>query len=308
MKRLLLLCMSVCGIWCSVVLADMPRIVVVSHGQPQDPFWSVVKNGVDNAAQEAKVKIEYRAPDSFDMVKMAQIIDAAVASQPAGLVVSIPDKDALRDSIKKAVAQGIPVISMNSGADSYQALGVHLHVGQSEYLAGKGAGIKMRKMGVNKALCVNHEQGNVGLDQRCAGFIDGMEGHATVLAVTTDPTEIRNALLAYLNKHRDINGILTLGSIGADPTIVALTKAGANGQIKVGTFDLSPAILKSIKKGYMVFAIDQQQYLQGYLPIIFLAQYTKYGVLPNGEVQTGPGFVTQENADQVVALSKKGIR
>ncbi|MCX4025949.1 sugar ABC transporter substrate-binding protein [Endozoicomonas sp. SM1973] len=308
MKKLIIAAATAISTFCGALTADTSRVVVVSHGQPQDPFWSVVKNGVDEAAKEANVKVEYRSPDSFDMVKMAQIIDAAIATKPDGLVVSIPDKDALAESIKKAVNNGIPVISMNSGADTYKQLGVKLHVGQSEYLAGKGAGERMRQNGVKKGLCVNHEQGNAGLDQRCDGFVEGMGGNAAILAVSTDPTEVRNALLAYLNKNRDVEGILTLGPIGADPTIAAIEQAGAAGKVKIGTFDLSPAILKAIKKGSMDFAIDQQQYLQGYLPVIFLSQYTKYGVLPNGEVQTGPGFVTQENAGQVVELSKKGIR
>ncbi|WP_163835408.1 sugar ABC transporter substrate-binding protein [Spartinivicinus ruber] len=308
MKKLVIAAVTAISTYCGMLTADTSRVVVVSHGQPQDPFWSVVKNGVDEAAKEAQVKVEYRAPDTFDMVKMAQIIDAAIATKPNGLVVSIPDKDALSDSIKKAVNNGIPVISMNSGADAYKQLGVKLHVGQSEYLAGKGAGERMRQAGVKNGLCINHEQGNAGLDQRCDGFVEGMKGKAAILAVSTDPTEIRNALLAYLNKNRNIDGILTLGPIGADPTIAAIEQAGAAGKVKIGSFDLSPAILKAIKKGSMDFAIDQQQYLQGYLPVIFLAQYSKYGVLPNGEVQTGPGFVTKENANQVVELSKKGIR
>lgn len=308
MKKIVIAAVAAVSTYCGVLIADTSRIVVVSHGQPQDPFWSVVKNGVDEAAKEANVKTEYRAPDTFDMVKMAQIIDAAIATKPDGLVVSIPDKDALGESIKKAVDNGIPVISMNSGADAYKQLGIKLHVGQSEYLAGKGAGERMRQSGVKKGLCVNHEQGNAGLDQRCDGFVEGMGGSAAILAVSTDPIEVRNALLAYLNKNKGIDGILTLGPIGADPTVAAIKKAGAIDKVKIGTFDLSPDILNAIKKGNMDFAIDQQQYLQGYLPVIFLSQYARYGVLPNGEVQTGPGFVTKENASQVVELSKKGIR
>src|SRR3972149_2537305 len=74
----------------SAVTAQTIRIVVVSHGQAHDPFWSVVKNGVDEAAKTMGVTVEYRAPDTFDMVRMSQLIDAAVASKPDGLVVSIP--------------------------------------------------------------------------------------------------------------------------------------------------------------------------------------------------------------------------
>ncbi len=287
------------------------RIVVVTHGQAADPFWSVVKNGVDLAAQQTGVRVEYRAPETFDMVQMGQLIDAAVASKPDGLVVSIPDADALGPHIKAAVEAGIPVISINSGADVFKKLGVLMHVGQEEYIAGKGGGERMREMGVKKAVCVNHEVGNVALDQRCEGFKDGLgEGaQVEILAVPTDFTEVRNAILAYLQKNPDIQGILTLGPVGAEPTLQALEEAGKIGKVVFGTFDLSPAVLKALNEKKMAFAIDQQQFLQGYLPVVFLANYVRYGLLPaNDVVLTGPGFVTPENAAQVIELSKKGIR
>ena len=287
------------------------RIVVVTHGQAADPFWSVVKNGVDLAAQQTGVRVEYRAPETFDMVQMGQLIDAAVASKPDGLVVSIPDADALGPHIKAAVEAGIPVISINSGADVFKKLGVLMHVGQEEYIAGKGGGERMREMGVKKAVCVNHEVGNVALDQRCEGFKDGLgEGaQVEILAVPTDFTEVRNAILAYLQKNPDIRGILTLGPVGAEPTLQALEEAGKIGKVVFGTFDLSPAVLKALNEKKMAFAIDQQQFLQGYLPVVFLANYVRYGLLPaNDVVLTGPGFVTPENAAQVIELSKKGIR
>ena len=152
------------------------RVVVVTHGQASDPFWSVVKNGVDYAAKTFGITVEYRAPDTFDMVKMAQLIDAAVASHPDGLVVSIPDASALGDSIKNAVAAGIPVISMNSGSDVYEKLGVLVHVGQTEFEAGLGGGKRMAAAGVKKAICINQEVGNVALDTRCDGFKKGLGG------------------------------------------------------------------------------------------------------------------------------------
>src|SRR6185436_6341218 len=149
--------------------ADMRplRFVVVSHGQASDPFWSVVKNGVDAAAKDMRVTVEYQAPGTFDMVAMAQLIDAAVATSPDGLVVSIPDADALGDSIRAAVEAGIPVISMNSGSDVAAEFGLLNHVGQTEYEAGLGAGERMGEAGVTKAICVNQEVGNAALDERC---------------------------------------------------------------------------------------------------------------------------------------------
>ena len=289
-------------------LAQDMRIVVVSHGQASDPFWSVVKNGVDQAAEDLGVTVEYRAPDTFNMVQMGQIIDAAVASQPDGLVVSVPDAEALGDSIRNAVASGIPVVSMNSGSDVREELGVAVHVGQTEFEAGQGGGKQMKDAGVTKAICVNQEVGNVALDLRCEGFADGLGGEVEVLSVSMDPTEIGNAVQAYLTANPDTDGVLTLGPSAAEPTMAALEQMEMLDKVKFGTFDLSPGVLEAIDQGRMMFAIDQQQYLQGYLPIQLLRLHGLYGLMPAGTVMTGPGFVTQENAAQVIELSAKGIR
>ena len=191
------------------------RIVVVSHGQASDPFWSVVKNGVDQASRDMRATVEYQAPQTFDMVAMSQLIDAAVASNPDGLVVSIPDPDALGDSIRAAIDAGIPVISMNSGSDVAQELGILTHVGQTEYEAGYGGGQRMAAAGATKALCVNQEVGNVALDLRCQGFTDAMAeagGTVDILAVDlADPVDAQQRIAAGLSANPDIDSILTLG-------------------------------------------------------------------------------------------------
>lgn len=269
----------------------------------------MVKNGVDQAAKEMGVRVEYRAPQTFDMVRMAQLIEAAVAARPDGLVVSIPDADALGRAIQAAVRAGIPVVSINSGADVFKRLGVLMHVGQEEYIAGKAAGERMKALGVRTAVCVNHEVGNVGLDQRCKGFSDGLGGKVEILAVKTDFTEARNAIANYLQRNPELEAVLTLGPVGAEPALQALQQTGRLGRVRFATFDLSPAVLDALSKRQMDFAIDQQQYLQGYLPIVFLTLYKRYGLLPaNDIVLTGPGFVTPDNAQQVIDLTRKGIR
>jgi simple sugar transport system substrate-binding protein len=287
---------------------EAPRIVVVVHGQASDPFWSVVKNGVDEAQKVYGATVEYRAPDTFDMVQMAQLIDAAIASQPDGLVVSIPDPAALGDAIKNAIASGIPVVSMNSGSDVREELGVLVHVGQTEFEAGVGGGKRMKEAGVTKAICVNQEVGNVALDTRCEGFKQGLGGDVQVVAVSMDPTEIQSAVKAHFAANPDTQGVLTLGPSAAEPTLQALEEGDLLDKAKLATFDLSPGVLEAIRDGKMIFAIDQQQFLQGYLPVALLTLYHKYGVMPAGTVMTGPGFVTKENAAQVIDLSAKGIR
>lgn len=289
-------------------LADT-SIIVVSHGQASDPFWSVVKNGVDEGAKDYGIQVDYRAPETFDMVAMSQLIDAAVNQEPFGLVVSIPDADALGPSIRRAVDAGISVISMNSGSDVAHSLGALLHVGQSEYDAGTIAGAALAEMDGTKGLCVNQEVGNVALDLRCAGFAEGFGGAVTVLPVSMDPGEIRAKVTAAMESDPAIDTVLTLGAGSAgEPALAALEAMGRTGDVKLASFDLSANFLQAIADGKATFAIDQQQFLQGYLPVAFLALQSRYGLMPGGDVPSGPNLITADKAEQVIELSARGIR
>jgi simple sugar transport system substrate-binding protein len=287
------------------------RFVVVSHGQSSDPFWSVAANGVNAAGADMGVTVEYQAPGTFDMIEMSQIIEAAVASQPDGLVVSIPDAEALGDSIRAAVDAGIPVVSMNSGSDQFAELGVLVHVGQTEFEAGLLAGERMAEAGVTNALCVNQEVGNAGLDARCDGFTEGLGGTVEVLPVDlADPAGVQATVEGALSADTELNGILALGPTGALPTLAAVQNAGV--ELELATFDLAPEVLQALIDGDMSFAIDQAQYLQGYLPIVLLTQYLETGAIPLGSVDrvilTGPQIVTAETAEAVIAASEAGLR
>src|SRR3989440_9518131 len=172
------------------------KFYVITHGQASDPFWSVVKKGVDQAAHDMGVTAIYESPASttFDVVAMSHLIDTAVAAHPDGIVVSIPDPTGLGPSIKAAVAAGIPVISINSGSDVAKSLGVLVHIGQTEEQAGIGGGLKMGAAGVKHALCVNQEVGNAALTLRCKGFQEGLSqadgGTVKVIGVNlSNPTQ-----------------------------------------------------------------------------------------------------------------------
>ncbi|MDQ6774236.1 MAG: sugar ABC transporter substrate-binding protein [Candidatus Dormibacteraeota bacterium] len=290
------------------------KIGVVTHGQASDPFWSVAKNGAAQAAKDMGVQYSYDAPTTFDMVKMSQLIDAEVARKPDGLVVSIPDPAALKTSITNAVQAGIPVVSINSGADVFQQFGILTHVGQTELIAGKGGGEQLGKAGVMKGLCVNQEQGNAALEQRFQGFKEGLAatsgGSATELVVDlNNPTDTQQKITTAIQQG-GYDGVLTLGPTGAIPAIKALQGLGKLGSVKLGSFDLSSELLGDIANGQALFAIDQQQYLQGYLPVVFLTLYKLYLLIPGGgqPVLTGPSFITKATASRVIDLSKQGIR
>jgi simple sugar transport system substrate-binding protein len=289
------------------------RIEVVTHGQASAPFWAVAKKGVDQAAKDMGVTVHYQAPDTFDMVRMSQLIDAAVATKPDGLAVSIPDPKALGPAIERAVKAGIPVVSLNSGADAYKQLGILAHVGQEEYPAGLAAGQRMAAQGIKNALCLNGEVGNKALDDRCRGFADALKktgGKVKEVGVKlADPQGTQQTTQAAIASTKP-DAIFNTTNAVAMPALKAIKATGNAGKIKEATFDLGPDELKAVQDGEMEFAIDQQEYLQGYLPIVMLANYKRYGVMPGlgSVIQTGPAFVGKDTAGQVIELSKQGYR
>jgi simple sugar transport system substrate-binding protein len=290
------------------------KIEYVTHGQAQDGFWGVVRNGVKAGAADMGVTATYNAPSAeSDMPGMVSLIDAAIAKKPTGLVVSIPNPDALGPAIKKAIDAGIPVVSMNSGSDVFRDLGVLAHVGQTEFEAGLGAGERFKEAGVKNAVCFNQEVGNQALTLRCNGFFMGLTGSETGEVLTgniSDPAGMQAAIEAALQADATIDGILTLGPSVAKPALDAVAASGKT--VHLATFDLSTDVLTAIKDGKMDFAIDQQQFLQGYLPIVILTNYAETKNLPTGNgqglIMTGPGFVTQADAEAVIGLAAKGLR
>jgi len=288
------------------------RIAVVTHGQASSTFWAIVKNGVDAAARQMNVTVSYRSPDSFNVDRMRELIDEAVDSRPAGLVVSIPDP-AVAPSIRRAVRAGIPVVSINSGANLWRGLGVLSHVGQEEEPAGFAVGKRMAASGVKVAICLKQELRNNALDQRCAGFRRGMrQGDARTFDVNLDVTDrnIAAPKLAAAIAARRADGVLTLGLDAGAVALDAKKEGGAATRAQLATFDLSPEILQAIKDGRMLFAVDQQAYLQGYMPIVMLTQQARYGLFPAQSeiVSTGPNFVTKENAQLALQTTARGIR
>jgi len=289
-------------------------IEVVTHGQASDPFWSVFKRGVDDAAAVTGATVTYSAPATFDMVQMAQLIDAAVAKGPEGLVVSVPDFPALQSSLEAAADAGIPIITVNSGSDNYQEIGAITHIGQDETIAGAAAGQRLADAGATNVICINQEVGNAGLDARCAGAQESIEAAGGALVVVqvdlNDATGAQSTISSTLQADDTIDAVLALGPTGAAPALAAIDELGMTGETLLGTFDLSPDVIQAIIDGNMLFAVDQQQYLQGYLPVVFLTlNKTNANTVGGGQpVLTGPGFVTKDNAETVAQLAKDGTR
>ncbi len=278
--------------------ADGERFVLISHAPDSDSWWNTIKNAIKIAAQQMNVEVEYRNPPTGDLADMGRIVQQAAASNPDGIILTIADFDVLSGPVRNAVDKGIPVITINSGThEQSESMGALLHIGQPEYDAGFGAGKRAKAAGVTNFLCVNHYITNPASVERCKGYADAIGGDLAAQMIDSgqDPSEIKNKVLAYLRVNPKTNGILTLGPTSAHPTLAALKENGMAGEIHFGTFDLSGEIAKAIKSDIISFAIDQQPYLQGYLSVVILTNLSRYGVLPSGHINSGPGFVVKEN-------------
>jgi simple sugar transport system substrate-binding protein len=280
---------------------------VITHGSAGDAFWDVVKKGAEQAGQDLGVTVSYQGSGKAD--EQANLINAAIGDRVDGLVVSMANPDALAEPIKRAVAQGVPVVTINSGQARSAALGALAHVGQDETVAGQGAGAKLSEAGVKKLVCVIHEAGNIGLEQRCAGARQSLGGEVISLHVSiSNVAEAQNTIASKLQADPAIGGVLALNPAIGVAAVDAVARAGS--RAKVATFDLSGDVVDAIAAGKILFAIDQQQYLQGYLPVVMLSLYAANANTVGGgkPVLTGPGYVTRDNAATIKDLASKGTR
>jgi simple sugar transport system substrate-binding protein len=280
---------------------------VITHGGAGDAFWDVVQNGAEAAGKDLGVSVDYQSDG--DPQRQAQLIDAAVNQDVDGIVVSMANPDALQDSVEAAVEAGIPVVTINSGGERSAEFGAIGHVGQDETVAGQGAGRQLAASGATKVLCVVHEAGNIGLEHRCSGASQGLGSQVTPVQVDVNDLQgAQSTITSQLQSDPTIDAVLTLNSAVAAVAVAATQDAGS--EAKIATFDLNQDVITGIQDGDIAFAVDQQQYEQGYLPIVMLKLYAEnLNTVGGGQpVLTGPGIVDSSNVDQIADLASAGTR
>ena len=283
-------------------------IAVITHGD-NGVFWSVFQKGAEAAGKALGITVKYQGSNNTG-TDQAAMINQAVADGVDGLAVSLADPDAVKDAVKSAVDAGIPLVTTNSGSNLYKDFGAFTHIGQDEFTAGAGAGDKFNAAGAKVLLCAKQEQTNTGLDARCDGAKSTFKGKfLTPITTSGDASGKQQAdLKAAIDADPSIDAVFGTGPVVAHDAAAAVKELGR--KVTVGGVDLSPDILKDIAAGDVLFTIDQQQYLQGYISVValYLAvtnQNTLGGGLP---INTGPGFVTKDNADAVSKLVAAGTR
>ncbi|MEM8925605.1 MAG: substrate-binding domain-containing protein [Actinomycetota bacterium] len=282
---------------------------MITHSD-DGPFWSVVKRGMEAACEDVGVTCVW-LPGNNDPGQMVSDIETAVGEGSNGIAASLPSPDQLIGPLQDAVAAGTPVITLNSGANDYQSIGALTHVGQTEFIAGQGAGNRFSDAGATKVLCGRQEQSNVGLDERCGGLEDTFGADNVVnefVGLDADQTDQINQIKAILEADPDIDAFLGTGPVIAMSGLQAAQDLGRD--LTIGGFDITPELIDAIEAGDVAFTVDQQQYLQGYLPIVLLyLNQTNLNTAGGGlPILTGPGFVTTDNAADVKALVAEGTR
>lgn len=280
---------------------------VITHGAPGDAFWDRVKSGAEKAGDDYNVTVDYNSDP--DPAKQSALIDSAVSDDVDGIVVSMANPDGLEDSVKAAVAAGIPVVTINSGIDQSAAFGAITHIGQSETIAGRAVGERLNDEGLNNVLCVIQEAGNVGLEERCKAAAETFDGTVTNLQVDgTDDASVQASIASKLQADDSIDGVLTLGGQYAIDAVNALGDSGSDAQ--VATFDLSEDVVKDIQSGDILFAVDQQPYVQGFLGVttLYLKSINGNDVGGGQPINSGPAFVDKDNADEVLEYAENGTR
>jgi len=281
---------------------------MITHSD-DGPFWSVLKRGAEAAAEDVGVELVWQGSNNDPGVQ-ASDIEAAVAAGADGIASSLPSPDQLTGPLTEAVNAGIPVYTLNSGVNDYQAIGATTHVGQTEVIAGNGAGQRFNDLGATHVLCGIQEQDNVALSERCDGLAETFSGTVTAsfMDLDADQTAQEAAINAALSADDSIDGFLGVGPVIAMSGLRAAQSLGRD--IPVAGFDITPEIIDAIEAGDVAFTVDQQQYLQGYIPIVLMfLEATNANTLGGGlPILTGPGFVTPENAGDVKALVEAGTR
>ncbi|MEW2164529.1 sugar ABC transporter substrate-binding protein [Streptomyces sp. NPDC007084] len=280
---------------------------MITHSGDGDTFWDIVQSGAKQAAVKDNINFLYSHDDEAQ--QQAQLVDAAIDKKVDGIIVTLAKPDAMKAAVARARKAGIPVITVNSGSAESKAFGALTHIGQDETIAGEAVGDELNKRGRKKALCVLHEQGNVGHEQRCAGIKKTFHGTVQNIYVQgTSMPDVQSSIGAKLQADHSIDSVVTLGAPFADTAVKARKDAGSKAEID--TFDLNAKVAAELKDGTLGFAVDQQPYLQGYEAVDLLWLY-KYNadVLGGGKpVLTGPQIITKDQASELEQYADRGTR
>jgi len=289
-------------------VADTPRLTIamVTHEAPGDSFWDKVRAGAEAAAAKDNVELKYSNDPTGP--GEATLIQNAVDSKVDGIAATLLSPDTLKESVGAAVTAGIPVVAFNTGIEQYKDLGALMYFGSDEDIAGKAVGEKIAAAGAKHPLCVIQEQGSVALEARCAGVLAEAPGTENIQVTGTDIPSVTSTIGAKLQQDPSIDYVVTLGA----PIALAAQQsiADSNSAAKLVTFDLNADVAKQVQDGKILFSVDQQPWLQGYMAVDSLWFYltNKNDLGGGGPVLTGPSFVDSTNIAEIAEYAANNTR
>lgn len=295
------------------------KISFAAFAGPDAPFWKILYSGAAQAAKDLDVQLDWAYPDKFTVGNYNQKLQQIIASKPDGIV--IMDIEAGQVAIaKQAKASGIVVVANPSppkgqleirpADDPYVN-----RIGAAEYAGGQALGKLLLSKGLKSAaLCVIQENGNDSLVQRCNGVKDALKAVNVTMDVQFTPNNDGSSSAAktlvsnYLRAHPETGAVVTLGGLLNVGSTQAINELKVQDKVMAAGFDLDPDTLAAIKQGRLVAVVDQQPWWRGYMSVLALVHYKRYGLSQANYFLTGPSLVTKDNVDQILALSAKNIR
>lgn len=296
--------------------------IFVVGGKADDPFWSIVKRGAEDAGKVVAGqggKVVWLAPQNYDNlgVDAAELIRQAIDQKADAIVAPDWVPDAMDPAFKAVKAAGIPFIVYNAGGiEAADRLGALNYVGAVDYKAGVAGGEYLGKAGGKSGVCINSLPGAANIEAYCKGFGEGITkagGKADTLPLPAtaegNVTAVAQAIKAYLLQHADVDSVFTTANLDAVGAVQGIAQAGKTGKVKVCGVNFDQAILAQIDSGAQACAIDQQGYQQGFYAVSILNGYVNYGLgIPTREILTGPGVVDKVNIKSTLSGSKQGTR
>jgi simple sugar transport system substrate-binding protein len=296
--------------------------IYVVGGKSDDPFWSRVKRGAEDAAEVVEAtggSVTWLGPQNYDNLgpDAAKLIDTAISNDADAVVGPNWVPEAEDAAFKRVVEKDIPLFVYNSGGiESADNVGALNYVGSDDHAAGVAGGEYLGEQGITHVLCVNTLPGAANSEARCEGLAEGIEGsggEAEQLPMPSssfgNPTAVSQGIKAALLEDETIDAVVTIGTADADAAASAIEQGDLGDRASLGTFDLDETQLNRIKDGDQLFAIDQQPYMQGYLAVSMANSYVLYGIeLPQRPILTGPAIIDASNVESAIAGAEAGVR
>jgi simple sugar transport system substrate-binding protein len=281
-------------------------IAMVTHEAPGDTFWDKIRNGAEQAAEDHGITLNYA--NNQDAGEQATLVQNAIDSGVDGLATTLPTPDAIGPTVKDAIDAGIPTVAFNAGISDYTRYGIGMYFGSDEDLAGQTVGTKIAQESPGHTVCVIQEQGQVQLEARCAGVAKTFPDTEVLYVNGRDLPAVQQTIGAKLQQDPSIANVVTLG---ADIALAAQKSATDSGsQAKIVTFDLNADVAKQIESGGILFSVDQQPYVQGYMAVTALWLNLTNGndIGGGGPVLTGPSIVDESNIAPIVEYAENNTR